>query len=260
MRFWALCVAGALSCASLVGSLSAAPEKTHTYSKVEWTYKGANNNPAKWGDLSKEYSACKKGAYQSPIDIKMEDVFQTNTARAIKFNYKGDIYDIVHNEHTILVDFKEGSSITLDKTQYDLVQLHFHTPSEHQIAGKSFPMEAHLVHKSKSGQLLVIAVVFNYGLEHPTIAEIQKVMPQKEGDTTNLAKLDMSALIKGLGSYIRLDGSLTTPPCTEGVIWIIDPMPLEASKAQVAAFTKAFGHNNRPLQNANNRVIIKTGD
>lgn len=262
MRFSALCVVGALSCASLVGALSAAPAKNanaNAHSGAAWSYKGTNA-PAKWGDLSPEYSACKKGVYQSPIDIKMENVFQANTASPIKFSYKGDVQNVVNNGHTIQVDFKAGSSITLDKTQYDLVQLHFHTPAEHKVAGKSFQMEAHLVHKAKNGQLLVIAILFNAGLEHPAIAEIQKVMPQKEGEKANLAKLDMSTLTKGLDSYIRLNGSLTTPPCTEGVIWIVNTMPLEASKAQVAAFTKVFGQNNRPPQSPNNRVIIETGD
>ena len=261
MRFSALCVVGALSCASLVGTLSAAPAKNaNAHSGAAWSYKGANA-PVKWGDLSPEYSACKKGVYQSPIDIDMKNVFIANNASPIKFNYKGDVQNVINNGHTIQVDFKAGSSITLDKTQYDLVQLHFHTPAEHKVAGKSFKMEAHLVHKAKNGQLLVIAVLFNQGLEHPAIAEIQKVMPQKEGEKANLAKLDMSTLTKGLDTYVRFNGSLTTPPCTEGVIWIVNnTTPLEASKAQIDAFTKVFGNNNRPLQSPNNRVFVETGD
>lgn len=262
MRLSVFSIMGALACASLFSVANAAPAKNAPASQpAQWGYK-APNLPAKWGDLSPEFSACKNGKYQSPIDIRMESVFQANTASSIKFNYKGEVASVVNDGNTIKVEFKGGSGVTLDKKEYALSDLHFHTPAEHKVGGKSFAMEAHLVHKAKDGQLLVIAVLFNNGLEHPAIAEIQKVMPQKAGDKANLAtKLDMATLTKGLDSYIRLDGSLTTPPCTEGVIWIVNDLPLEASKAQIAAFNKVFGGaNNRPLQPANGRVIVETGE
>lgn len=261
MRLSAFSIMGALACASLVSHLGAAPAKAPAQqSTVNWGYKAPKILPAKWGDTP-EFSACKNGKYQSPIDIKMENVFQANTASPIKFNYKGDVLEVVNNGRGIQVNFKAGSSIKLDKSEYALTQLAIHTPSEHKVAGKSFPMEAQLIHKAKDGQQLIIAVLFNQsGVENPAIGEIQKVLPQKDGDKATLAKLDLSPLTKGLESYMKFNGSLTTPPCTEGVVWIVNTLPLEASKAQVGAFSKVIGANNRPLQSANNRVIVETGD
>ncbi|OBV28628.1 hypothetical protein BKN38_09370 [Helicobacter sp. CLO-3] len=219
-----------------------------------WGYKG-EGAPQNWGDISTDFHACKYGKYQSPIDIT--STIKATTDNPLAFAYKGEAKDVANNGHSLQVNFKEGSTLKLDGKDFNLVQMHFHTPSEYTFNGKHFPMVAHIVHQTKEGQILVLALMFEEGKENEVIKQIWSSAPKKAGESKALAALDMNALVGKVESYIRLDGSLTTPPCTEGVIWIISQNNAKASKAQIKTFTNIIGVNNRPVQPANGRVVIE---
>ena len=226
---------------------------------THWGYTG-HEAPQNWGELSPEYSACKNGRTQSPIDISKDGVVATTGLEKIEFNYKTDAVGVVNNGHTIQVDIKEGSSIKIDGTVFNLKQFHFHTPSENMIEGKSFPLEAHFVHASKDGELAVVAVMFEEGQENKILKKIWSKMPHVAGTKAGCG-LPSSMIYDMLPkdkSYYRFDGSLTTPPCSEGVRWFVFKDYATVSKEQVKEFFDVFGHeNNRPTQPLNARKVMK---
>ena len=223
--------------------------------KAHWGYSG-KTGPSHWGKLDKSFEMCSKGKNQSPIDIKnCLDV----DLKPIKFDYCSLAKDIVNNGHTIQVDFKKGSKITIDNINFQLLQFHFHTPSENHIKGKEFPMEAHLVHIDKKGNIAVISVMFKVGEENTLLAELWKQMPEKKGEMHCLSKSGKaSGLLPQNRDYYRFNGSLTTPPGTEGVRWIVMKRAMTASKEQIEKFAHVMHHpNNRPIQPINARVILE---
>lgn len=219
-----------------------------------WGYTG-EGAPKNWGDLSNEFHACKYGKYQSPIDIT--DIIESDSEKPITLSYKNEAKEVINNGHSLQVNFKPGSVLHFDGKDFTLLQMHFHTPSEYTFKGKHYPMVAHLAHQSKDGQLLVLAVMFEEGDENAVIKQIWENAPKKAGESKELAKVAANELVGKIESYIRLDGSLTTPPCTEGVIWIISKNNATASKGQIKFFTDTIGKNNRPIQPANGRVVIE---
>jgi carbonic anhydrase len=149
-----------------------------------------------------------------------------------------------------------GAKLYIDRKEFQLLQFHFHTPSENTINGKYFPMEAHFVHSTKEKELAVVAVMFKIGKENPTLKKLIEKMPKKVNDTSVVHIKAQDLLPKSL-EYYRFNGSLTTPPCTEGVRWFVLKEPLEISKEQLEAFESVMGKNNRPLQSINARIILK---
>jgi carbonic anhydrase len=244
-RFFALSVATLLTM-SLVAS-------EHT--TAHWSYKD-DTGPAHWGDLSETFHMCKEGKNQSPIDLSG---FLEAELPAISIDYKAVATDDLNNGHTVQVNFAKGSTFSVDGKTFTLKQYHFHTPSENRINGKSFPMEAHFVHADKDGNLAVIALMFKEGKVNSALQTILDNMPQNAGDEHNLSatKLNAISLLPENKEYYRFNGSLTTPPCSEGVLWIVMKHPVEASKAQLEAFSKVLGKNNRPVQPVNSRAILK---
>jgi carbonic anhydrase len=220
-----------------------------------WTYEG-EEGPEHWGDLSPDFEACSKGKSQSPIDIRNEIL--AAKAVPIKFNYATDASEILNNGHTVQASIAAGSSITVDGIEFQLKQLHFHTPSENLIRGKSFPMEMHLVHADKDGNLAVVGVMIKEAKENAVLAKLWAQMPQHADDKYTLtAKVNPSSLLPKSRRYYRFDGSLTTPPCSEGVRWLVLKEPISASKEQVEAFAKVVNeHNARPVQPAGARIIV----
>lgn len=224
--------------------------------KAQWSYHG-NTSPEHWGDLTPSYATC-KGYNQTPINI--DQTAKTKLA-SLHINYPSSAQTIVNNGHTIQVNYAEGGSIKVDGEDYALKQMHFHAPSENHIKGKSYPMELHLVHANKQGGLAVIGVMFNEGKENPALATIWQQMPKAAGNPVNVAAdhaILASAFLPKKQSYYRFSGSLTTPPCSEGVRWLVMKTPLEASAAQIKAFEQTMGtHTNRPLQQLNGRVVLE---
>ncbi len=217
-----------------------------------WGYGGATN-PQAWGKLSPEFGKCAVGMEQSPIDIKGS--VKGNSAPII-FNYGSSPLVVVNNGHTIRIDYAPGSSISIDGEQYDLLQFHFHTPSEHQIDGMAAAMEVHLVHRNLANELAVVGVMMNTGKEDPLINTIWRQVPPS--GQTNIVKnttINAANLLPTHKSYYSYVGSLTTPPCSEGVKWYILKSPISMAVEQLDRFKTFYPVDARPIQPLNDRKI-----
>ncbi len=221
-----------------------------------WSYAG-DTGPSHWGELNHDYSVCTLGKSQSPIDIGNP---QYGKLPAIQFNYRPSELAVVNNGHTIQVNYAPGSSIVLDGKTYDLVQFHFHHLSETTIKGQHTPLEGHLVHKSKDGNLVVVAVLFNEGRANDVLKTVWSNLPKEEGTENKPATVEVSAaqLLPDKHTYYTFPGSLTTPPCTEGVTWPVLAHRMTASKEQIDAFAALYPNNYRPTQPLNGRTILSS--
>lgn len=230
-----------------------APEAKDKVHAAHWAYSG-NSGAQNWHKLSREYATCAEGKRQSPIDIKEGVRVQLD---ALKFDYKPSALKVVNNGHTIQVGYEPGSFVIVGDTPYELVQFHFHRPAEERVNGRTFDMVAHLVHKSKEGQLAVVAVLLMIGDEHPFIRTLWNHLPLDVGleESNGAVKIDVSQLLPKIRGYYTYMGSLTTPPCTEGVRWIVMRTPVQVSRAQVTTFGRVYEMNARPLQASNGRLI-----
>lgn len=218
----------------------------------DWGYGGATN-PTHWGEITRDFATCELGADQSPIDIRGA---VKGKPMQIAFNYKSSPLSVVNNGHSIQVTPAPGSTISIEDSEYALLQFHFHTPSEHQIAGKAAPMELHFVHRNAAGKLAVVGVMMNEGKAHPSIAQIWNAIPPTgQTNTISNSSIDASKLLPSSKSYYNYAGSLTTPPCSEGVNWYILTAPITVSSAQIGEFAKLYPVNARPLQPTHTRRI-----
>ncbi|MDR2626882.1 MAG: carbonic anhydrase family protein, partial [Dysgonamonadaceae bacterium] len=214
-----------------------------------WTYTG-NTGPAYWQTLDTAYALAKDGASQSPIDIVTALSVPSDHLGQLVFAYRETEFEVENNGHTIeLMPLAKNNYITIDgSAPYVLQQFHFHAPSEHTIDGKSFPMELHLVHKDEQGNLAVIGVMIAQGAENEALKEAFAALPRQlthEGSVKPEVKINTADLFGATPSVYRYDGSLTTPPCTEGVKWIITSEAIEMSAAQIQAFTSLYAGNSR---------------
>ena len=221
---------------------------------VHWSYEG-ESGPEHWGDLSPDFAACAKGVEQSPVDIPAST--PVNPAD-IAFSYRPSAVNIFNNGHTVQVNYDQGSSITFDGATYNLVQFHFHAASEHAIGGAHDPMEIHLVHRNAQGGLAVVGVLLKAGAENAAYAPVLQNLPAQESQPAPVAgaTVDANTLLPTQRSYWRYNGSLTTPPCSEGVKWLVMNTPVELSEAQIAAFTSIFKNDARPVQPFNSRTFL----
>jgi carbonic anhydrase len=220
-----------------------------------WSYSGSTG-PAKWGTLEHDYGSCALGKVQSPIDIRDDDVRKADLP-AIDFEYKPSKLSIIDNGHTIQVNYARGSFITVNGRRYELVQFHFHKPSEEEINDKAYDMVAHLVHRDTEGKLAVVAVLLTSGRANPLIDTLWSHLPQDRNTEHAVDAVNINAadLLSESGAYYTFAGSLTTPPCTEGVTWFVLRSPQSVSEAQVARFAAVYPMNARPVQPLNGRVI-----
>jgi carbonic anhydrase len=232
-----------------------ASSKDKKHKDVHWKYKGSTG-PENWGELSPEFISCKVGRNQSPIDISKTLV---TTPKSLKTFQSFPITEVLNNGHTVQANFKPGNIMVVDSVMYQMKQVHFHAPSENQILGKSYPLEAHFVHADPDGNLAVLAVMYELGNENKGIAKLWKQMPKTKGQTKPLtSKVLAGDLIPRKKEYYRFSGSLTTPPCSEGVIWIVMKSTMTVSNSQVDAFKKVMREdNNRPIQPLNGRMVIE---
>lgn len=222
---------------------------------VHWTYEG-EEGPAHWGNLRDGFKLCSTGTTQSPIDI--ESTVSANISD-IQFNYSDSAVNILNNGHTVQVNYDPGSSIMYDGVQYDLAQFHFHHPSEHTVNGEAAPMEAHFVHRSADGALAVVGVLLVEGeADNPNFAPVFDNLPTEKVDVTTLAAtVSAAAMLPDAKTYYTYSGSLTTPPCSEGVRWLLMTTPVELSAAQIEAFSAIFEDDARPVQPQNARDVIQ---
>lgn len=212
-----------------------------------WSYEGATG-PEHWGALDASFATCQVGHVQSPIDIPAASL-KPEPLDPIRFDYKATPLHVTDNGHTLMATYAPGSTIHIGAAEYELQQVHFHRPSEEKVDGKAFAMVAHLVHKNKEGRLAVVAVLFQEGAANPALDAIFGAKPPAG------ASLDAASLLPGKTSYFTFEGSLTTPPCTEGVTWYVLRQPMTASANQIAAFAKHYPHNARPVQPLQGRAI-----
>ncbi|MBI1364225.1 MAG: hypothetical protein GC134_09595 [Proteobacteria bacterium] len=219
-----------------------------------WGYDGAGA-PVYWGDLDESFKTCTTGNVQSPVDIRPNSE-QANLS-PLTLNYKTTGMHILNNGHTVQLNYDKGSTMQVGNDVYDLVQLHFHTPSENLIDGKRFPMEMHLVHKRGDGTLGVLGVMIQEGRANTTATRIWDNMPMQQQAETTIPGSDFNVLdlIPGDLHYYGFMGSLTTPPCTEGVHWHVLQTPITFSAEQIEQFRKAFAMNARPPQHLNGRPV-----
>lgn len=221
--------------------------------EAHWDYEG-EYAPYRWGDMKPDFASCKVGTRQSPIDIRNPVIGEVEP---IRFRYEDVSLKVTNNGHTIQVDYAPGSFILFGGNRYELVQFHFHSPSEERINGRSFDMVAHLVHKSAQGRLAVVAVLLTVGNEQPMLQQVWNAMPGTRDRTRERLDVLINAkqLLPADQTYYSYMGSLTTPPCTEGVQWLVMKTPVEISRDQVSHFTALYPMNARPLQAQNDRLI-----
>lgn len=219
-----------------------------TTSSAEFGY-SEDNGPDTWATLSDDYALCGSGESQSPIDIEQSSA--SAGSDTIAFNYGDTSFEIEDTGHSIeFLDETESNSITFDDQEYKLDQIHFHNESENTIDGQHYPLEAHFVHSDEDGKNLVISVMFEVGDENIAIGENF----EKVGEET---EFNPSTLLPDGSDYYTFTGSLTTPPCTEDVTWVVYDQPMTISEQQLDSFTKYYSNNNRPVQDLNGRAITK---
>lgn len=218
-----------------------------------WSYEG-HTSAEHWADLESDYKECKLGKNQSPIDIYTGATDKSNLP-PIKSAYKASAGELVNNGHTIQIDLADAGGAALSNGEYKIAQFHFHTPSEEKVNGLSYPLVAHMVHKNAAGNLAVVAVLFKEGKENAALKDIFSRLPAKEGKVALSSSFDPSKLLPSNLSYFAFTGSLTTPPCSEGVSWHVLQNPVEMSAAQLNAFKSIYKMNARPVQPLNGRKI-----
>jgi carbonic anhydrase len=220
-----------------------------------WEYTGKRGE-LNWGKLDPAYQACSKGHEQSPIDIRNARL--NKALQPIEFHYIAGAVTLVNTGHTVEVDVKPGSYIVTGGVRYDLVQFHFHHPGEAAVKGKLTDMEAHLVHKSADGKLAVVAVRLREDLDAPNavLAALWPHLPKTAGATDKVTEMvNAGGLLPADRGYWTYEGSLTAPPCTEGVRWFIFEQELTVSRDQVRAFAALYKMNTRALQDPHGRHI-----
>ena len=223
--------------------------------EVHWDYAG-ENGPQAWGRLKPEFNLCAIGKRQSPINIEDGSTLQ-GPAEQVQFNYTPSNGTVVNNGHTIQVDVQGENSIVVRGARYKLLQFHFHTPSEEQINSQRYAMVAHLVHKNEDGQLAVVAVLLEPGTANTLIDKVWTYMPLDAGDRVRMPRdlLNLNELLPADQRYYQFMGSLTTPPCSEGVLWMVLKQPMQISRAQYKLFTQLYANNARPVQPVNGRPV-----
>ena len=217
-----------------------------------WDYDGAKG-PEKWGDIEEAYHACAAGAEQSPIDLTGGVDAEVSN---ISFHWQPVNWNVVNNGHTIQMEAKDAGYATIDGERFDLVQFHFHTPSEHMIDGHKFPMEVHFVHKNAAGKLAVIGVMMMPGMPNELFSTIMAKAPKEEG-SASVGTADQRGLIAPVNGIYRYQGSLTTPPCSETVLWTVLSTPVLVSADDIKAFQELFPMNARPIQPINRRYVLR---
>jgi carbonic anhydrase len=237
--------------ASSVPALAQEHQAEHT-----WNYSGAQG-PDHWGDLNPEFATCKTGHNQSPIDIR-------DTRKAdlppIQFDYKSSALHIIDNGHTIMINYSPGSSISVGAKTYQLKQFHFHRPSEEKIHGQGYDMVVHLVHADQEGNLAVVAVLLQQGEANALIEKLWNDLPKEaeKEEFLESVKINVADLLPADRSYYTFPGSLTTPPCSEGVTWFVLKHPVTASAAEIAQFERLYPNNARPTQTQYDRVVLES--
>lgn len=252
-KFLALSAWGCAHC--LVGGLQAEEAGKHAaQGHPHWAYAG-DGKPDVWGELQPDFKVCQLGVEQTPIDLA--NGFSGEPGK-LDLRYIPTSLRILNNGHTIQVNPEAGSYCVIGNARYELVQFHFHHPSEHLLAGRRYEMECHFVHKAANGALAVVGVFITPGASHPHLAAIFDAMPSASGPEVRVAQMfNPAMLIPSAASYFRYMGSLTTPPCSEGLTWTVFREPIQAAPEELQKFAALYPNNARPVQRRNNRLLVE---
>ena len=237
------------------GRTAKAEAHSASHSAPHWGYTG-DVGPDRWAELAPDNKLCAVGTRQSPIDIREGLPVELEK---IGFEYRPSNFSVLDNGHTIQVNVAPGNGLTVMGRRYELLQFHFHRPSEERINGKQFDMVAHLVHRDAQGRLAVVAVLLERGRDdkaHPIIQSVWANLPLEKGEALAAqSQIDLEQLLPTERGYYTYMGSLTTPPCTEGVLWMVMRQPVALSGQQMGVFAKLYPMNARPLQAGSGRLI-----
>ena len=219
---------------------------------THWSYEG-DSGPANWSKINVDWAKCGNGSRQSPIDIR--DGMKVELEQ-ISFDYHPSSFNVVDNGHTVQVGVSGGNYITVQNRMFELQQFHFHRPSEERINGKAFEMVVHLVHRDAEGRLAVLALLLERGAPQATIQTVWNNLPLEKFETMQpTILLDPAEMLPARRDYYTYMGSQTSPPCSEGVLWLVMKQPVQASPAQMALFSRLYPLNARPIQPTNGRII-----
>lgn len=241
-----------ISAAMLAALLASGPALADHHKSFDY---GAVDGPERWGQLDDKYALCETGDMQSPIDLAGANA-KGNVALSV--NYQAGPLTVANKGLTIQADFAPGSAMTSGGTTFNLIQIHFHTPSEHAIAGKRYPLTGHFVHATEGGKLGVLGVMFEEGAANAELAKILAAAPAGKSEPKAVAgqMINPNDMLPADRAVYRYMGSLTTPPCSEGVNWHVLKQPISASAEQIAAFEKLMGDSARPVRALNNRLVV----
>ena len=217
-----------------------------------WDYSGSGS-PAEWARLNPDFSKCSTGARQSPIDIRDGLKVELDPVR---FHYQPSGFKVIDNGHTVQVNVAPGNTIEVLGRRYELVQFHFHRPSEERIDGKQFDMVVHLVHRDDQGRLAVVAVLLEKGSAQGVVQAVWNNLPLEKGEELAApGTVDLNQLLPSQQGYFTYMGSLTEPPCSEGVLWMVMKQPVSVSPEQIGIFARLYPMNARPVQPPGGRLI-----
>ena len=223
---------------------------------IAWSYDGPGG-PEAWGRLRPEYAKCGSGTRQSPIDIR--DGLQVKLD-PVQFDYRPSRFGVIDNGHTVQVNVAAGNVIEVMGRRFELQHVQFHRPSEVRIAGRQFEMDLHLVHKDADGRQAVVAVPLERGAAQPAVQAVWNNLPLEKGEEQAAqSALDPLQLLPADRGYYTYMGSMTTPPCSEGVLWMVMKTPLPVSEQQIGIFARLYPMNARPVQSASGRMIKESG-
>jgi len=244
-------ILGFFCCAALI-AMAGVPF-TWAGEDVHWDYEG-EEGPEYWGELSEEFDMCAKGRNQSPIDL-VADIHADLPELTFDYTNPGNLVE-VNTGHAIQENVRPGNYILIKDDRFELKQFHFHGPSEHLVDGEALPMEVHFVHQNKKGDYVVVGLLFQEGEFNDLLNQLPSFRAAR-GEDPFADPVDINELVKGRSDYFLYNGSLTTPPCTEGVKWIVLKQPVIASPAQIQHYHDLLGFdNNRPIQPLNSRLIL----
>lgn len=227
-------------------------------SPPHWSYAG-NTDPSHWSAMDPKFLACGNGKAQSPIDLESRDA-KSGKAGEFHIDYEKGAVALVNNGHTVQANVSDAKdTVVFEGDTYRLAQFHFHAPSEHTMDGAHFPLEIHFVNEDGRKRIAVVGVMVKLGEPNPSLASVLKNLPASESEgkasATAPVNVDLASVLPHDHRAYVYTGSLTTPPCTEGVQWIVMTQPIQMSKDQIAAFTRIFPDNHRPLQKVNGREV-----
>ncbi|GAU65701.1 carbonic anhydrase [Streptomyces sp. NBRC 110611] len=223
---------------------------------TRWSYEGADG-PEKWGDLDPSFTQCKAGRRQSPIDLTKNSA--TTHPAEVSIGYRPATVTLENRGHTIQATAPGGGTLRVGGSRYELRQFHFHLPSEHTVQGKGTAIELHFVHRNARGQLAVLAVLMRERPGESAFAPLWRALPAAKGGTTTTDRpLDLNRLLPRGRAYFQYAGSLTTPPCTEGVVWTVLAQPVTVSPGEAARYRTLFPLSNRPVQPRRDRALYSS--